>query len=309
MPKHVYSCLMADDMVAVLCLREGRWQPEAIAGEISTLIEGPHTVPALLDALNDRLNLKDKLASVQFYVVYASTTAALLPDAIKRLAALGCTPYEILRLERAGGTAPDSSASDIMEKLAPGSTPLFGTFGSLAATVAKAKATADAVAAWRTAVPAPVPPRNTSGKPGAARFFTVDPGGAHAALIYDGDSGLLWASQPATPEPLPASQAAAAVSRLQLAGLTHWRVPERHELSALTTTSQPLLGKNGKNLLERWNWLCTEGRLDVVKQRLASESDASGYLLPVLDLARGKSVQEFTELARERGWQLAPWSA
>ena len=307
MPKYVYSCLIADNMVTVVCLRQGRWQPEAIAGEITTLIEGVHTVTSVLDAVNDRINLHNRLADVQFYLVYASAAAALLPDAIRRLAALGCTPSEILRLERVGAPDLNYSASDIMEKLVPGAAPLSASRPA-AAVSAAAPAPARAAAAPLPS-PSPSPLRKSSGKAGAARFFTVDPGGTHAALIYDGDSGLLWSSKSATPEPMPVSQAAAVASRLQLAGLTHWRVPERHELTAFTAAPQPLLSKNGKNLLERWNWLCVEGRLDVVKQRLAPESDANGYLLPVIDMVRGKSVQEFTEMARARGWQLAPWSA
>ena len=77
MPKHVYSCLMTDNMVTILCLRQGRWQPEPIAGETTTLIEGGRTVPAVLDALNDRLNLQNKLADVQVIIVYAQAAAAL----------------------------------------------------------------------------------------------------------------------------------------------------------------------------------------------------------------------------------------
>jgi hypothetical protein len=294
MPKHVYSCLMADNMVTILCLRQGRWQPEPIAGETTTLIEGGRTVPAVLDALNDRLNLQNKLADVQVIIVYAQAAAALLSDAVKRLGVLGCTPSEILRLERLGPADYSGSATDIMDKLVSGSAPLLAARSGPHSPPPPPGAR-------------PAPPRAGSAKAGAARFFTVDPGSAHAALIYDSDSGLLWSSQAGTPAPLPAAQGAAAAGRLQLAGMTHWRVPDRHELAAFAAAPQPLLGKNGKTLLERWNWLCTEGRLDIVKNRLAPESDASGYLLPVLDLARGKSLAEFTELVRQRGWQIAPW--
>lgn len=283
-------------MVTILCLRQGRWQPEAIAGETTTLIENSHTVPTVFDALNDRLNLQNKLADVQVVVVYAQAAAAVLSDALKRLAALGCTPSEILRLERLGPAACDGSATDIIDKLFPGSAPL---------TVARPRASRPPPPTGAT----PAPTRTASAKTRSVRFFTIDAGNGHAALVYDSDSGLLWSSQPGTPSPLPAAQAAAAAGRLQLAGLTHWRVPERHELATFAAAPQPLLGKNGKTLLERWNWLCAEGRLDIVKNRLAPEPDASGYLLPVLDLARGKSLAEFSELVRQRGWQMAAWSA
>lgn len=300
MPKHIYSCLMADKEVTILCLRQGRWEPESIAGESSTLIEGSHTVPAVLDELNVRLNLQNKLADVQVFVVYAHAAAALLPEALKRLTALGCTPAEILRLERLGPAGWNGSATDVMDKLFPGSAPM---------SPARAAAAASPIAPAAPSCTTPIPDQARPTKTGAARFFTIDPGSPHAALIYDSDTGLLWSSQPATPSPLPADQAAAAAARLQLAGMTHWRVPQRHELSSFAAAPQPLLGKNGKTLLERWNWLCAEGRLDVVKNRLALESDASGHLLPVLDLARGKSVAEFTQLVRQRGWHMAPWSA
>lgn len=301
MPKHVYSCLMTDNMVTILCLRQGRWQPESIAGETTTLIESSHTVPTVLDALSDRLNLHNKLADVQVFVVYAHAAAAVLPDAVRRLGALGCTPSEIIRLERLDQAAANGPATEIMDKLVPGSAPL-----SAARPAAPARpAPPTSPTALRAAL---APRRSAPGPTGGVRFFTIDPGGG-AALVYDSDSGLLWSSQPAAAAPLVAAQAARAASGLQLAGLTHWRVPERHELAAFAAVPQPLLGKNGKTLLERWNWLCTDGRLDIVKNRLAPEPDASGYLLPVLDLARGKTLAEFTEVVRQRGWQMAAWSA
>lgn len=282
---------MADNMITILCLRKGRWETESIAGETTTLIQDANSLPAVFAALDDRLNLRGKLKDVQVVIVYAQAAADRLAEAVTQLNARGCMPSEILRLERAG--CWNGSAADTMDLLFPGSAPL---------------------AAPRPATPAaspaasPAPPRSAPAS-SAVRFFTIDAGSSHAALVYDSHSGLIWASQPGAPEPLSSAQGTSIASRLQLAGLPHWRVPERHELSSFAAVPQPLRGKNGKTLLERWNWLCTEGRLDIVKNRLAPEPDAGGYLLPVLDMARGQSLAQFSEAVRRHGWQMAPWSA
>jgi len=50
--------------------------------------------------------------------------------------------------------------------------------------------------------------------------------------------------------------------------MPHWHVPEQHELEAFARADQPQRDRHRAPMLKRWNWLCTEGCLDLVKGML-----------------------------------------
>lgn len=294
MEKEQYACLITADAVAILCKRQGNWRPVPISGETSIPMRGADTVPATLKALSERLNLNDALARVVISLVYAENAYKFLPAALKCLLELGGAPREMLRINRLGATAHEADPAAIMERFCQ---PMMTTAPSAAKPVCLAPSTS-AAAGTRAAA-----------KPAKKRFYTVDPGASQPALVYDSSSGLLWSSRAAAEAPVLSRAAEQLAGNLRLAGQAHWRLPLRHELADFAAAPQPLRSAHSKTLLEHWNWLCVEGRLDVVKSRLTPDPDASGYLLPVLDLARGKPADQFMELARLRGWQVAPWDA
>lgn len=296
MSQPTFACLLAEDALTVLRLRQGRWEVEPIGGETSTPLASERIVREVLTRLDERLNLPGGLAHIRLFVVYADGVAPRLPAALADMAALRATPLELLRRDRLGPDARHADASAVMERLLP---------------VASGTA-----AASRPASPAPFAPPatarpaatgNAAPPPSGSRFYTIDAGPGQSALVYDSRSGLLWSSAAAADTPLSLADATRMASGLLLAGMPHWRVPQQHELEEFAYADQPLRDGRRPTMLERWNWLCAEGRLDLVKRMLTI--GAGGHLLPVLDLARGRPFAEFTALAKARGWQLAPWSA
>jgi hypothetical protein len=296
MTQPTFACLLAEDAVTILCLRQGGWQVEPIGGEASTPLANERVVPEVLAQLSERLNLPGGLTHVRLFLVYADGVASRLPAALSGMAALGGTPLELLRRDRLGPDARHGAPSTIMDRLFPVASRTPG------ASMSTSPAPSPPPAAARPAIP-----NNAAAALSGTRFYTVDAGPGQSALVYDSRSGLLWPSAAATDGPLALTDAAHVATGLLFAGMSHWRVPQQHELEEFARADQPLRDRRRATMLERWNWLCAEGRLDLVKGTLTP--GAGGHLLPVLDLARGRTFAEFVALAQARGWQVAPWSA
>lgn len=300
MTQPTFACLLAEDAVTILCLRQRRWQVEPLGGEASTPLTNERVVTEVLAQLSERLNLPGGLAHVRLFLVYADGVASRLPAALAGMAVLGGTPLEILRRDRLGPDACHAAANTIMDRLFPGAT------GTAAGTTATGPAPAPVGVPGQPAVKSAVSSQAAATSSGT-RFYTVDPGLGQSRMVYDSRSGLLWPSAAAADRPVTLADAGQVATGMRLAGMPHWRVPEQHELEEFARADQPLRDRRRATMLERWNWLCTEGRLDLVKGLLTP--GAVGHLLPVLDLARGRPFAEFATLAQARGWQITPWSA
>lgn len=94
--KTIYTLLLVDNQAMFLKKGIKRWQTEPLNGEDYNPASNQQELGSLIEALEKRINLTSRLASIQLHILYADVQAHLLPDLLSTLIKHQCREWQVL---------------------------------------------------------------------------------------------------------------------------------------------------------------------------------------------------------------------